>query len=140
MEPREYCIHITMRQAVPTVEILRVPATMTTGEELSFMEKKIGCNFAELVRPARLPGYGMYVDEEGLLKPNPKINGLATFLYGYEEHGGVIAGDAIITGVNHTGETKWLTEMEANTFVNKQMIAYYAFCERMRSRKEENNV
>lgn len=57
---------------------------------------QIGCEWIEIVRPAKLPrGYVMIVDEEGLLKPN-FINLTGSWLYGTETHGNPIMGNILI--------------------------------------------
>lgn len=60
----------------------------------------------------------MLVDEEGLLKRLP-INEVASHFYGYQEHGHIIAGDAIFAislGENMTGfgdrdSEQWMNKM-----------------------------
>ena len=56
------------------------------AELLSTLYSLIGCDMIEIVRPHGLPdGYVMVVDEEGLLKENPSLNVLASYLYGMHE-------------------------------------------------------
>lgn len=61
-----------------------------------WMGDQIGSDWIEIVRPVRLEdGYVMIVDEEGKLKSN-FINLRASWLYGSDEHGDPIVGEAMI--------------------------------------------
>ena len=68
----------------------------SSGEQLRWMYDQIGCSFIEIVHPRKLPGFSMVVDEEGLIKKNPVANRIASMVYGYMEHGQVIAGNVLI--------------------------------------------
>lgn len=74
-----------------------------TGWELSlkWAKEQIGndCSLAELVR---LPYGDLWVDEEGLCKPDPQLNGMATAIYQSLYGGGhPIVGNVVI--VLHPG-------------------------------------
>lgn len=63
---------------------------------LEWAEKIIDCDCIEIVRPRGLPRkFVMLIDEEGKLKEH-FINPICSKLYGYDEHGDYIAGDALI--------------------------------------------
>ena len=78
----------------------------------------IGCDIFELVSCRRIsPRWIMAVDEEGKLKGDPIINLVASWIYGYHEHGQVIVGDALIMKEVETedgGTLAPLTEEEAS--------------------------
>ena len=75
----------------------------------------IGCDWIELVEaePLAKDGLLMLIDEEGKLKPGGAlINATASALYGTEQHGDPIMGNAVI--VRTTGENlELLTSGEA---------------------------
>ena len=75
----------------------------------------IGCDWIELVEaePLAKQGMLMLIDEEGKLKPGAAfINCIASHLYGAEEHGDPIVGNAVV--VKFTGEQlELMTEAEA---------------------------
>lgn len=68
----------------------------SSGEQLRWMYDQIGCNMIEIVHPRYLPGFSMVVDEEGLIRKNPIANKIASMVYGYMDHGQVIAGNVLI--------------------------------------------
>lgn len=72
-----------------------------------------GCELVEEVRPKRLyeklkfnfkatekegESISMLVDEEGLLKDKIYVNPIASYLYEYDKHGSVIAGNVLFIG------------------------------------------
>lgn len=66
-------------------------------EGLKFYYKQLDCEYIEIVRPVGLTeGYCMVVDEEGLLKPSPVFNPVASILYGTPAHGNPIVGKVLI--------------------------------------------
>lgn len=61
------------------------------------MADAIGAELVEIVQPKFFGDYYCIVcDESGLLKPEVKINIIASYLYGYQEHNQPICGDVII--------------------------------------------
>ena len=63
----------------------------------------------------------MLVDEEGLLKPEPKFNAFASWLYNTNEHGHPIAGNALLVAeecVNDDYDLVGLEEEEAEMLVS----------------------
>jgi len=84
-------ILITTSDTISVEEITGGPLYKTIGEA-------IGCDWIEIVRPVGLrKPYCMIVDEEGLIKDNPKINHTGSILYGAHIHGSAICGDIVIT-------------------------------------------
>lgn len=83
---------------------------------LETARKLIGCEWIEIVRPKGLPdGYVLLVDEEGALKDQPWFNVYASYLYGTQEHGWPICGNAVIakTVSGPEGEElEWLDDEE----------------------------
>lgn len=92
-----------MTEPVRTIKVLRV----TTGGEVEMV--RITTDFRHLARSikadsiervrTRFPDIMLYVDEEGLLKPDPRLNLKAMLFYP-----GRIVGDVLITGEVMTNE------------------------------------
>lgn len=62
--------------------------------------QQIGCDLIEILNcPDLSEGCVMIVDDEGMLKEEPKINPIATTIYGDP-----IVGDVLIMGTEHTPE------------------------------------
>lgn len=85
-------------------------------QELFYIARQaIGCDWIELVEaePLAKQGMLMMIDEEGKLKPGAAfINCMASHLYGAENHGDPIVGNAVV--VKTTGEQlELMTEAEA---------------------------
>lgn len=84
-------------------------------ELFDIARQAIGCDWIELVEaePLAKQGMLMLIDEEGKLKPGAAfINCIASHLYGAEEHGDPIVGNAVV--VKFTGEQlELMTEAEA---------------------------
>ena len=108
----------------------------------------IGCDWIELVEaePLAKDGLLMMIDEEGKLKPGGVlINATASTLYGTEQHGDSIMGNAVIvrtTGENlellTSGEAEQLAvRMEAVRDRTLQKIAE-AFARRSISKQERS--
>ena len=104
----------------------------------------IGCDWIELVEaePLAKDGLLMMIDEEGKLKPGGAlINATASALYGTEQHGDPIMGNAVI--VRTTGENlELLTSGEAEQLAVRmdsalQKIAE-AFARRPTSKQERS--
>ena len=72
-----------------TTEILE---TTSDWDKLAAL---IGCDWIEVVRPKHNK-YVLVVDEEGLLKDKPKLNPLASFIYGILEHDQPVVGNALL--------------------------------------------
>lgn len=89
---------------------------------LSFCYREIGCDCIEIVRPDILKEpYVMVVDEEGLLKEEPRLNCIASFLYGTQNHGQPIVGKALIMKEVATADgvdLTWLDYDEAWAIMN----------------------
>ena len=72
------------------------PEEGSSCDQLHWMQEQIG-GWIEVVHPVGLERpYVMIVDEEGLIKDDPKINPIASVLYGFLEHGQPIAGTVLI--------------------------------------------
>lgn len=99
-------------------DFVRLP--QLEGKELSFKDMYPiignGCHIVE--RVALTKGVDMWVDEEGLLKANPVINGMGTFLYQHEFSNGHginpamlaqlgVVGNAII--IDNTAKGEYIT-------------------------------
>lgn len=84
-------------------------------ELFDIARQAIGCDWVELVEaePLAKQGMLMMIDEEGKLKPGAAfINRMASHLYGAENHGDPIVGNAVV--VKSTGEQlELMTETEA---------------------------
>ena len=71
------------------------------GSNLDFFYSTIGCEFVDIVpayaleRDYNMKGFDLVVDDEGLILGKP-INPLASFLYGYLEHGQPLCGDVLV--------------------------------------------
>ena len=67
------------------------------------MAAAINCDTIDIVHAINLPDpYCMVVDDEGLLKNEPLVNPIASYLYGFLTHGQPICGDVIIMKDKHT--------------------------------------
>ena len=85
-----------MNAMIITTSNLIFPVEWPTDFSFSWVEKLIGCDMIEIVRPEKLPRkFVMLIDEEGKLKPN-SINPICSWLYGTEHHGDPIVGNAMI--------------------------------------------
>ena len=78
-------------------------------EKLQWYYKKIGCDCIDIVKPygietvvdmyglkAYMDKFCLIVDDEGMLKDNPKVNPIASLLYGADDHGQVLFGDVLV--------------------------------------------
>lgn len=88
-----------------------------------FFRREVGCELFECVRAQRLcGGYFLMVDEEGLLREKPFINPWASWLYGYQDHGNPIVGDALVMKTVYTSDGPdigFLDEAEADDIISK---------------------
>lgn len=77
----------------------------------------IDCSMIEIVHAVKLrEPYVMIVDEEGMFAHPPRLNFIASILYGIQDHGSPIVGNAIIMKDVMTDEGRdiaWLTDEEA---------------------------
>lgn len=85
--------------------------------------QQIGADLVENVRPRGLEEpYMMLVDEEGLLKEAPEVNGLASWLYETHKHGHPIVGDVLIVRSVETedgGDIEGLSGEEADKIAGR---------------------
>lgn len=96
-----------------TISLLDVPEE----RDFHWFAQQIGCDYIEIVYPRDLEeGYQMIVDEEGLYKETPRLNFIGAWLYGMQDHGNPIVGDALIMKTAYTEDgidTDGLPEDEA---------------------------
>ena len=109
MDEKQYAVLLTETQDV------KVMACNPDKDIFDIGREAIGCNWIELVEvePLAKDGLLMMIDEEGKLRPGGAlINATASALYGTEQHGDPIMGNAVI--VRTTGENlELLTAGEA---------------------------
>lgn len=109
MDEKQYVVLLTETQDVKVMVCNPDKDIFDIGREA------IGCDWIELVEaePLAKDGLLMMIDEEGKLKPGGTlINATASALYGTEQHGDPIMGNAVI--VRTTGENlELLTSGEA---------------------------
>lgn len=109
MDEKQYAVLLTETQDVKVIACNPDKDIFDIGREA------IGCDWIELVEaePLAKDGLLMMIDEEGKLKPGGVlINATASTLYGTEQHGDSIMGNAVI--VRTTGENlELLTSGEA---------------------------
>lgn len=101
---------VKLQTGMPGIKIVEKKA----GDDvLSFCYREIGCDMIEVPYAKYLKApYIMIVDEEGLLKAEPHMNFLGSYLYGILDHGQPIVGTALI--MKEKGENiVWLDEAEA---------------------------
>lgn len=70
-----------------------------TNEGESVMEfayRVIGCRLVDIPRTSLPESYCMFVDDEGLFTEDPRVNMIASYLYGYCKHGQPIVGNAVV--------------------------------------------
>ena len=99
MDEKPYAVLLTETQDVKVIACNPDKDIFDIGKEA------IGCDWIELVEaePLAKDGLLMMIDEEGKLKPGGVlINATASALYGTEQHGDPIMGNAVI--VRTTGE------------------------------------
>ena len=83
---------------------------ITTGNQISIVElldwslevkaKAIGAEYLEVVRTKRMYDFFgdmvvMLIDDSGFAENKP-VNPVASYFYGVDEHGGIIAGDVLL--------------------------------------------
>ena len=89
---------------------------------LDFIYRNVECSFYEEVHACGLKeGYFLAVNEEGLFAEKPFINPIASWLYGFHEHGQPIVGNALIMKIVYTEDgpdTGFLEEHEADLLIS----------------------
>lgn len=92
------------------------------------MAREIGADMIQYVRVMTgtlgLDRYEMIVDEEGLLKDQPKVNPIGCVLYGTLDHGHPIMGDMLLTLMKDSYEGRDSVDMpddEAAELVEKML-------------------
>lgn len=114
------CINTMARSsALPVLMLPKVIACNPDKDIFDIGREAIGCDWIELVEaePLAKDGLLMMIDEEGKLKPGGAlINATASALYGTEQHGDPIMGNAVI--VRTTGEN-----LELLTFGEAEQLA-----------------
>lgn len=63
---------------------------------MDYAYRVIGCDLVDNPRTSLSEEYCMFVDDEGLLTENPRPNMIASYLYGFCEHGQSIVGNAVV--------------------------------------------
>jgi hypothetical protein len=106
-------VKATTQGIVSIVDVSKNPGDFLYAK----LAHEIGGSLVERVSPMGLKKpYCMFVDEEGLLKENPVVNPLASYLYGSHIHGHPIVGD-VLFGKNimtdDGPDVGGLTEIEA---------------------------
>lgn len=82
------------------------------------LQKSIDCDCIDIVHPVNLPyPYCLVVDDEGLLKAEPQINLVASYLYGMLEHGQPLCGDCIIMKDKETNYGLETVGLEEKDFI-----------------------
>ena len=112
--------------ALPVLMLPKVIACNPDKDIFDIGREAIGCDWIELVEaePLAKDGLLMMIDEEGKLKPGGAlINATASALYGTEQHGDPIMGNAVI--VRTTGEN-----LELLTFGEAEQLSGTALCRR----------
>ncbi len=80
-------------------------------------------------KASRIPGESVFmlVDEEFLLKDNPVLNIVGSYLYGTDEHGSPIAGNVLFVGeVDKDGEVSFCGLSESTFSRLKGQLEYIA--------------
>lgn len=72
---------------------------------LDFCYSEIGCDYIETVRAQYLEQpYILIIDEEGRMKDEQKINFIASYLYGTQEHHEPIVGNVLVMKIGMTSD------------------------------------
>ena len=133
-EGRQACIFLSTHAFEP--EIIPVQ-----GEDiLAVIRKMIGCEWVEVVRTRRLGNkYIMIVDEDGFQKDHPVFNEIGSYLYGIEQHGQPIVGDAVIIRIERDPDGsegfEWLNPEEAEILTNTIRIGLRQFVYQLRQKE-----
>lgn len=97
MNEKQYAVLLTETQDV------RIIACNPEREMFDIAREAMGCDWIELVEAESLAKDGllMMIDEEGKLKPGGAlINATASALYGTQQHGDPIMGNAVVVRTN----------------------------------------
>ena len=115
MEDKMYGVLLTDSQEIKVVQGVFAEDPFDLGR------KAIGCDWIELVEPQSLADRNLVlmIDEEGKVKDGVGfVNCVASHLYGSEQHGDVIVGNAVL--IKSAGESlEMLTGDEANRLVRE---------------------
>jgi len=99
------------------IEVIDVPE----NKGLQFYYKNIECDMITIVNAMYLgKKYSLVADDEGLLQAEPKVNMLASILYGYLQHGHYLVGNVLVMKDEFTDEgldTVGLDKAEAAVIV-----------------------
>lgn len=95
------------------IDIVQVDAD-GTSDKLRAWYKELDCDFIDIKEVEYLPDpYVLIFDDEFLLKEEPKVNIVASWMYGFQDHGQLICGDVLIgktvesdEGLETTGYSK----------------------------------
>lgn len=75
------------------IEVIDVPE----DKGLQFYYQNINCELITIVNAMYLgEKYSLVADDEGLLQAEPKVNMLASILYGYLKHGQYLVGNVLV--------------------------------------------
>lgn len=134
-EGQQACIFLSTHSFEPEI----VPVQ---GKDiLAVIRKMIGCEWVEVVRTRRLGNkYIMIVDEEGRLKDAPLFNEIASYIYGIEQHGEPIVGDAAIIRMERASDgsedLEWMNREEAEILTNTIRTGLKKFIYEIRQKEE----
>lgn len=91
------------------IMVVDFPQTDDTGEKLDWYYQTIDCDCIDIVRPyglenmaadagldALIGAYALVVDDESLLKAEPKVNPIASLLYGSDLHNQPLFGKVLV--------------------------------------------
>ena len=86
-------------------------------DKLGWYYKTIGCDLIDIVKPygleevakeydlqSMIGKFSLVVDDEGLLKPEPEVNPIASLLYGCDDHGQALFGTVVVVKDEETPE------------------------------------
>lgn len=106
---------VKLHAGMPTMKIIE---KQKGDEVLQFCYREIGCDLIDIAPTKYLPEpYIMIVDDEGLLKADPDVNFLGSYLYGIQDHGMPIMGNALI--MKEQGQNiVWLSEEECQNVLS----------------------
>ena len=130
MNEKQYAVLLTETQDV------RIIACNPEREMFDIAREAIGCDWIELVEaePLAKDDLLMMIDEEGKLKPGGAlINATASALYGTQQHGDPIMGNAVVVRTN--GENlELLTAGEAKQLAARMENPHHRLAGQLRNR------
>ena len=122
-----------------------------TEDKLDWYYETIGCDCIDIVNPYQIEKIGkenglkslvgkfcIIVDDEGLLKEEPKINVIASLLYGYDSHGQGLFGDVIIAQNKETDDGIETVGLEPNDMMLLQTAINGVIEEHNKGREQKN--